>query len=771
MDTTSPASSSDRPPGAASQEGGDEDGEVHLRDHLAVVLARRWFLIAALALCLGVQAVMVFSEVPIYQATTLVLIEPKKVNVTNVKDLYDPTGGANLTEYYKTQHELIASRRIAEPVWRALGYDERMDVRDFMRSITVEPLRETRLVRVGFLSPDPQESARVSDAVVAGYVRDAQQRALGISDAGLKELRERGKELRLKLDEALEALEAFRRAHPELALDAAGGVGARLEGLLEGLARAQGERVRAHAELEALPPDEDDEALAALLGPDPEAAAPYRRQLAELDAERRSASLRLKPEHPVRQALEARIEALEAELAAAEAASRARRLHELRREAARSRAHLSAKLAAARQAEAALEAEAQAERDRLLASSRALAEFRVLEQAQETVAATYRSIMQRTEEIELAAATGGADTNVFVIDPAEVPTYAVRPNKRRALTQAGLLGLLLGVGLCFLVDYLDRSLKSKEDVERVLGVPVLGQVPGVESPAGATGPFELHAARSPRWTLAEAFRTIRTGVAFGVHASAPDAVRRLVVTSALPGDGKTLVAVNLAIALAQIGKRVLLVDADLRRPRLTALLGLEDAPGPGLSTLLAGEGQVEAVHALGPLLPETPTLSALPSGPIPPNPADLLNGERMDGLLSSCQGRWDWVILDAPPTAVADPTILSTHVGAVLFVVRSFRTPRELARRAVQGFQSVGARVVGVVLNQVDLPSGVGGSGYGYGRYGYGYGAYGYGYGADGEEAGGGRPKEPITRRLLRGAQGARTPAAPGGPGGEPPVS
>lgn len=782
------ASDGDLAPELAGE--GAEEGQAHLKDYLQVILARRWFLVAFFVIVVGAVAVNTYTQVPVFKASALILIEPKQINVTNVKDLYDPTGGASF-EYLKTQHQLLASRRIGEPVLSDLGLDQRYGLGGFLGSIVVEPLQNTRLVNVGFLSTDPEEAARVANALVAAYVRDNRQRSLGVSDAGLKDLRERAKELRIKVDHAGQALEAFQQKHRLVTFGESESVlAARLSALNAELARAQTARIQAQAELETLETTREAAPPAAAPAGDQEAFSAQRREIATLEAELRSMSLRVKADHPIRAAHEARLAAAREELVRLRAEAEGKATAALEGERARLGAAARGRLEAATKAEAALRGEIDAQTGKLLESEQQRREYRMLSEAHETVNATYRSVMQRIEEIELAAASETKDNNVFVIDRAEVPLVPISPNKRKNLTFAMIAGLAGGIGLCFLVDYLDRSIKTKDDVERLLQLPVLGNVPLAEDPRSRAtdelGPVEVRSAEDPRSMLAEAFRTIRTGVSFGLMRRSGETTRKLVVTSALPGDGKTLVSVNLAIALAQLGKRVLLVDADMRKPRLSSVLGLEangngaaaagggGAGVPGLSGLLAGEEPLERLAEAARPLKSVLQLAVLPSGPVPPNPADLLNGERMDALLRACDGQFDWVILDAPPAALADPTILSTHVGSVLFVVRSFRTPRELARRACRGIGAVGARVVGVVLNDVDLPAGT--HGYGYGYYGYGRYGYGYGYHQDGEPNGhadgsgpanghgNGKARTPITTSVLRRLGLASTPAGAAAP-------
>lgn len=691
-----------------TQPRGGGEQELHLRDYLRVLSERRWILIGVWALILGAVTAYTLSQVPVYRATALVLIEPTQANIANVQNVYDPTGGSSLREYYRTQHELLKSRRVAEPVFHDTGLDRSPDFADaqdplsgFLDRVSVEPLRDSRLVRVGFDSKSPEEAAKVANAVVQSYMSDNQQRVLGVSDAGLADLKERAKELKAKVGEAAAKMQAFRSDNDFAALDDAVDVlTARLRTLNEELARAQTERIRAAAEVAALE-------HGSYLGPDAATAdgraiEQLQLEVMQLEREHRALELRVTPEHPQLLALAARLELARQGLGAARD---------------QAMLHTRQRLEAAGTVEAALRAAVEEQSDLIVASNRHRSDYSLLAQDHDALSRTYEGVLVRIQEVELTTTTGSKETNVFLIERALPPVKPIRPRKALNLAGGALFGLAAGVLLCFFVDYLDRSLKSRDEVERLLQTSVLGALPGVVQDETDQGPVELVPVQHPRSPLADAFQAQRTSLSFALL-NGTGRGRRLVVSSSAPAEGKTLTAVGLATALAQAGKRVLLIDADLRRPRVHEIFGLDN--DRGLSTLLSGDDALEDLETTL-LRPATsvPRLDLLTSGPPPPNPADLLTSDRMGALLQSCEGTHDWVIVDAPPALVADPVILATHVGSCLLVVRLFSTQREQVRHAAEQLTVAGAKLVGAVLNQVDLPAGTGGYGYGYG-----YGAY-----------------------------------------------
>ena len=375
-------------------------------------------------------------------------------------------------------------------------------------------------------------------------------------------------------------------------------------------------------------------------------------------------------------------------------------------------------------------------------------QYNILKREVDTNKQLYEGLLQRLKEAGVSA--GMNASNIRVVDAAVPPTRPVRPRPILNLSLALLFGLCFGVGTAFLQEHLDNTLKNSSDVERVLRVPALALIPSQESliygnasvyglrgrgasqhrangngSNGANGNGQVtHVGKASGKTwiridgngtqhsaLSEAFRGLRTSVLLSSAGRPP---RSLTFVSAEPGEGKTTVAGNLAISLAQLGKRVLLVDGDMRRPCVHKLFNIEDY-GAGLVNFLAGEdGWSHLVRPTG-----VPNLDCLICGPVPPNPSELLSSERMQQLLVEAMREYPFVLIDAPPLLnVTDGRILATMVDGVVLVVRGGITPHELAQQAQFHVRDVGARLIGVVLNDVDVRQ----HGYysGYYRYGYG---------------------------------------------------
>jgi capsular exopolysaccharide synthesis family protein len=277
-----------------------------------------------------------------------------------------------------------------------------------------------------------------------------------------------------------------------------------------------------------------------------------------------------------------------------------------------------------------------------------------------------------------------------------------------------------GLGLAFVIEKLDSTFKGQEDVERVLGLAFLGIVPSITDAALPSNPPEkasiardLFVHTHPKSSVAECCRSIRTNLLF----MSPDhPLRRILVTSAGPQDGKTTTAVSLGIAMAQSGNRVLLIDSDMRRPRLHRAFGV--ANELGLSTAVVGEAKIDDCIKRT----EVPNLFVLPCGPVPPNPAEMLHADRFHEIIDALASKYDRLIFDSPPLgAVADAAVLSTHVDGTLIVLKAGKTTFEVARRAVATLQSVKAPLAGAILNDLDLES----REYGYYYYYYHHGYYG----------------------------------------------
>ena len=295
-----------------------------------------------------------------------------------------------------------------------------------------------------------------------------------------------------------------------------------------------------------------------------------------------------------------------------------------------------------------------------------------------------------------------------VVDRASIPGGPYKPDLMKNLLLASLFGLGLGVMLAFFFEYLDDTLKNPDDIEKLLGLAVLGVIPRLK------GMTPSEALKDPRSAFAEAYRSVRTALQFSTGSGVP---RSLLVTSATPAEGKSTTALTLALNFAQLGKRVLLIDADLRNPSLHRTLGIENSNG--LSNFLSGAIKPQdAIQSV----PDT-TLQVMTSGPLPPNPAELLSGPKMLALLTIAMAKYDQIIIDGPPTmGIADAPILSHIAKGTLLIVDAGRTRREVARGSVKRLRSAHAHILGALLTKCDARMG----GYGYSGYDYYY-AYGEG--------------------------------------------
>jgi capsular exopolysaccharide synthesis family protein len=329
------------------------------------------------------------------------------------------------------------------------------------------------------------------------------------------------------------------------------------------------------------------------------------------------------------------------------------------------------------------------QKNEALALSRKGIDYGALQRDAATNRQIFESLLQRTKETGISGEL--KTSNVRVVDPAETPRSPVSPNVRNNLLVSLFGGLTMAIGLAFFFEYLDNRIKTPDEVKRHLGLPFLGMVPALfglneETPLVSNGV-------PPNFS--ESFRAIRTNVIFS---SAEPGGRSIVVTSTGPGEGKTAVASNLAISLAQASQRVLLIDADMRRPRVHSVFSLRQEPG--LSNVLAGTSKASESVRIG----GTRGLWVLPSGRIPSNPAELLGSKRFEDFVKTVSQHFDWVIIDTPPVmAVTDSTVVAHLATGVLFVVGAEMTGRQAAQRALEQLEHGRAKLVGAVLNRVDL--------------------------------------------------------------------
>jgi len=355
---------------------------------------------------------------------------------------------------------------------------------------------------------------------------------------------------------------------------------------------------------------------------------------------------------------------------------------------------------------------------------------------------TQLNIWQTNYSSLLTVAKGGANY-LSVFEPASVPTTPISPKTELNMLLAASIGLLLAVGAAFLMEYMDDTIKDPDDVQRVLKTSALGVIARIH-PIIHSGDAVI-AATHPKASISEAYRVLRTNIQF---AALGNPATSLLITSAGPQEGKTTTVANLGVTIAQAGKRTLLVDTDLRRPSLHKLFSVPNKHG--LTNLLLVE-QPDVAAVAQPTA--VPNLFVLPSGPQPPNPAELLASKRMDALISLCKEHFEAILYDSPPVlAVADASILAAKIHEVVLVVDAGRTRSDVARRAKETLDNSGAKFLGVALNRLSLRS----SGYGYYYYYY------YYYSSDGDQRKRKKPQKGFaawlrrTRRHIMGPSSTR---------------
>jgi capsular exopolysaccharide synthesis family protein len=362
------------------------------------------------------------------------------------------------------------------------------------------------------------------------------------------------------------------------------------------------------------------------------------------------------------------------------------------------------------------------------AMSEKMVQYNILKREAEANKVLYEGLLTKLKEAGISA--GLKSSNIRVVDPAMIPSSPSRPAKTRNIALSFLVGLVGGIGLALLREYMDNTVKTPDDIENLSRLPSLAVVPAFSdgNRAKKTSRFfkrptldqdkkiELVAQHLPKSQMAEAFRALRTALLLSQPEHPPQVI---LVTSALPREGKTTAAANLAVTLAQLGDKTVLIDADLRKPGVGRLLNLGSGKYAGLSSYLAGASTLDQVTIPHPSIPN---LAAIPTGPLPPNPADLLSSHKLAEAIAELRTKFKFVVIDSPPImAATDAVILSVQTDGVLLVVRSGETPKEAFTRTRDLLVSVKSRLLGVVLNAVDASAPDYYYSYRYYPYSYGY--------------------------------------------------
>lgn len=717
-----------------------EERDFDVRALLHALLDRKWLILGVAVLVFVGGTLWTLRQPKVYEAQATLEYDPNPATPLGSQVEEVSTTGTNYwmaQDFYETQNRIIASRSVAERVVRTLnlhrdpafmgippegrasfhGGDVRTAAAMVQGRVFVEPVNETRLVHVRVRDGDPRRATALANAIVSAYIDKTLEDRTEATVAAVEWLGTQLDTLRHNLDRAELALHAFKEEHNVLSVsmeDRQNLVATDFESLSKALTETRLHRIElgAHARRlrEVLGRGSLEEAASAL-GEDARVEE-IRQQLQEQTAEREALATRYGENHPRIQELDERIAqlrlAVERDLRATVLAA-----EDQLREAQNVEQQIKSALDEANQAGLAL-------------NLREI-EYQRLSRERESTSKLYNLVLQRTAEANLTRML--RVTFVRVIDDALEPSGPVSPNVPLNVAASLALGLVLGIAAAFLAHQIDRTVKSPEEVE-ALGLSLLGVVPEVQGAAekakqqrkrrrpgapaeeGIPNP-DVYAHTHPQSAMAECLRAIRTNLVF-MSVSHP--LRTYVVTSSAPGEGKTTVVSNLAISLAQSGKKVLVVDTDLRRPRLHHAFGL--VARVGLSSVLVQESTLDEVLQKT----QVPDLYLLPSGPVPPNPAELLHTAAFHEVVEQLKQRFDVVIFDSPPLGpVTDSAVIAGMVDGVILVVKARHATRDGVRSIRRRLTDIGAPILGAVLNSIRPASSK--QGYGYGYYAY-YHAY-----------------------------------------------
>ncbi len=720
-----------------------EDAERSLWDYLWIVRKRLWLVLTFLGGTILATLLILSLVTPIYTGVTTILIERQTPHILDIREARTEPIGHDEYDYYRTQYEILKSRTLSARVihgqglaenpsfpggqeaeatgvlsrlWAglrhffpsspaaepkdALGVPSKL-IDTYMERLAISPIRQTRLVRTAFSSPDPELSARVANAHVQAYIHQGTEiRTQGNKEA-LRFLEEKLGEIRERVERSEVDLNRYRRERGILSLDDKDNIVAqRLGDLNTRLTQAEVEKIVHEAQVRLIR-KRDYNALPAVI--ENTLIQTLKEQLAHVEGELAQLSSRFKPAYPRRKQLKAQVEKMR------------RRLSQ---EIQRVVDGIESAYLAATATEQELAARMEEQKTAILRLQNAAVEYTILAREVDTNRQLYDSVLQRMKEMGVAAELRAS--NVSVIDRAFPPHTPAKPRKALALLVSCLVGVLGGVGAAFFCEYLDDTLKTPEDAERYLRLPHLGTVPdfltlaprSVGSPAERAAALFTHTSQAswplpthelllshpPLSMIAEAYRAIRTAILLSRAGEPPKTV---LFTSGIHGEGKTATTLNTAIIFAQMGVRVLVIDADLRHPRCHAVLGMEKRLG--LTKVLTGQSTPQELIRPASTLP----FSFLSSGIVPPNPTELLGSQKMRETIATLQAHYDYILIDASPVIpVSDAVLLSTMVDGVVLVVDGQNAPRRVVREACWRLEYARAKVLGVVLNRMDVREG-----------------------------------------------------------------
>jgi polysaccharide biosynthesis transport protein len=720
--------------------------EPHLLDYLIILKKHQWLILSFLLTVVTVVTITTFKTKPIYIAAARVEVDREAQTMQPFPDSSGYDEYMDTDSYIETQTKILESETMALSTIKSLDLARYPEyggnpnafivprigqsgqrpaiLGAFLGSLSVKRVPNSRLIEVQFEAEDPQLAAQIVNGHVQNFIEENFRSRYDATTQASNWLSAELEELRIKVQKSEDERIAYERENQIWTIDEKQNITTqKLADLNKSLTDAQTDLLQKQALYEIAKAGDVDQLPQVRENP---YIADVLKRKTDVEEQYADASAQFGPNYPKVQHLLLEKQNLD------EAYERAKK---------NVVSSIAADYRTGREREDLLLAALDRQKTEANEMAEKLVQYHILEHDAESNKQLYDSLQQKLKEAGITA--GLRSSNIRIVDPALVPTHAARPQKSRNILLAFLVGLVGGVGLALLREYLDNTVKSPDDIERLAGLPSLAVVPEVRSLNGHGGGrgragkllgdgqtpegdeeesrVEIVSFAKPKSQVSEAFRALRTSLLLSQADHPPQVI---LVTSALPREGKTTAAVNLAVTLAQLGDRTLILDSDLRKPGVRRVLGMSVGREIGLSSYLAGVATLDEVTFPH---PQIENLVALPTGPIPPSPADLLSSHRMRDAISYLRQKYKFIVIDSPPImAATDAVILSALTDGVLLVVRSGTTPKEAFTRTRDLLHAVKCRLLGVVLNAVD--SSAPDYYYSYRYYPY---AYGYGYGEE----------------------------------------
>ncbi|MCL4759266.1 MAG: polysaccharide biosynthesis tyrosine autokinase [Rhodocyclaceae bacterium] len=695
----------------------EDDDTINLREYWAIIVKRKWTVITFFTIVVMSVITATFLMTPIYRSSLTLQIDRQEAKVVEFQTVTPTEMPSDAREFYQTQYELLQSRALAQRVidqlnlgahplfaprqnesiraivrdWfgvndksvasrDAVDIERNRVVKQYLDQLKIDPVRNSRLVKIHFESPDAALAARIVNAISDSFISLNLERRMDASSYAATFLEERLQQIKLKLEQSEKALVEFAREEQIVRSGNQDSIDTQvMQEFTTALARAQQERIRAEAMFKQIQSGKVD-GLPIVL--ENKVIQEFKQLKAKLEAEYQENLRTFKPAYPKMQELKGKIDEIQARIV--------EELNSIR-------SGIRATYESARAQEGLLQAKMDESKQNVLSVQDRSIQYNILKREVDTNRQLYDGLLQRYKEVGVAGGVG--INNVSVVDRAEVPVHPHKPNKTLNVLIAAVVGLFGGIGLAFLFEHLDDTVKGGEDLERLMGLPVLGVVPLVRSEGGGRVPeLVSEQLKDVRSAFSEAYRSLRTALQFSTAQGMP---RVLMVTSASMGEGKSTTAMALSVNLALAGAKVLLIDADLRKASLHRKLGLDNSCG--LTNHLAGDA--EPVDITQPTQYER--MFVITSGPLPPNPAELLGGHKMRALLDLARSRFDCIVVDGPPVlGLADAPLLGTMTDAVVVVVESAATRKDFLSGALKRLRGTRTHVIGSVLTKVDARGG-----------------------------------------------------------------